>query len=225
MTDRGAPLAGGSAVVCPLCGARTARAFAQLGERQYFSCATCALVHLAPAQRLSADAEHAHYTTHENSPHDLRYRAFLNQLAAPLMQRLPEGAQGLDFGSGPGPTLSVMLEEQGFPTSSYDPFFAPAPLLLERRYDFVSCSETVEHFFHPGDEFRKLDGLLRPGGWLGIMTTVLTDNVTFTAWHYPRDPTHVSFYRSSTFEWIAAHFGWALTRPHPNVALFQQRAE
>ncbi len=211
--------------LCPLCGTPDAFAFARVHERDYFSCGTCALVHLERSQRLTSERERVHYGTHQNSPDDPRYRAFLAQLAEPLVERLSPGAVGIDIGSGPGPTLSVMFEEQGFPTSDYDPFFAPDALLLHRAYDFVSCSETVEHFFSPGDEFRQLDRLLRPGGWLGIMTTVLRADEDFTAWHYPRDPTHVSFYRPSTFEWIAAEYGWTLVRPHPNVALFQQRAQ
>ena len=96
-------------------------------------------MHLAHTQRLSPERELAHYNTHQNSPGDPRYRAFLDQLAAPLMARLPSGAEGLDFGSGPGPALSVIFGEHGFPTSIYDPFFAPDPLLLTRDYDFVSC--------------------------------------------------------------------------------------
>jgi hypothetical protein len=31
----------------------------------------------------------------------------------PLLERLPMRAHGLDFGSGPGATLSVLLEERG----------------------------------------------------------------------------------------------------------------
>jgi hypothetical protein len=224
VVDRTASAAGHADVNCPLCSEHTARAFARVGERDYFSCDTCGLVHLARSQRLSREHEHAHYNTHENSPVDVRYRAFLNTLAAPLIERLPTGAEGLDFGSGPGPTLSVMLAEQGFQTSTYDPFFAPDRRVLNRTYDFVSCSETIEHFFDPGEEFRRLDGLLGPRGWLGIMTTVLRTDEDFPSWHYHRDPTHVSFFRVDTLEWIAARYGWTLVRPHVNVALFQQRA-
>ena len=66
-----------------------------------------------------------------------------------------------------------MLEEQGYRMSLYDPFFAPSPDALERRYDFITCTETVEHFYQPGKEFRRLDRLLRSGGWLGVMTEML----------------------------------------------------
>ncbi|HEX2205316.1 MAG TPA: class I SAM-dependent methyltransferase [Longimicrobium sp.] len=209
---------------CPLCGAGEARPFAEAHGRRYWECGRCRLVFLDPAQRLDAAAERAHYGTHENDPDDPGYRAFLDRLAAPLAARLAPGAEGLDYGSGPGPALARMLEERGFGMSLYDPFFAPDASVLERAYDFVTCTETAEHFFAPGDEFRRFDALLRPGGWLGVMTEMRTDERDFARWRYARDPTHVSFYRAETMEWIARAHGWALERPHRDVALFHKPA-
>jgi len=175
-----------------------------------------------PADRVGADAERARYETHENDPADPRYRAFLDRLAVPLAERVPPGSEGLDYGSGPGPTLSLMLEERGFVMSIYDPFFQPERDVLARVYDFVTCSETAEHFFHPAEELARLDALLRPGGWLAVMTGVLTDDLIFADWWYVRDPTHVCFYTPWTLRWIAEHHGWSLERPSTNVALFRK---
>jgi SAM-dependent methyltransferase len=207
---------------CPLCRSGRIRAFARVDERQYFECALCRLVHLAPAQRLDRNTEKQHYALHENDPADLAYRAFLAQLAKPLAACLPAGAEGLDFGSGPGPTLSVMFEELGFDMQIYDPFFAPDPALLRRTYDFIACTETVEHFFSPADEFDLLDRMLRPGGWLGIMTGLLTVDREFADWHYVRDPTHVSLYRPATMDWIAARYGWNLEFSGRDVVLLHK---
>jgi len=192
--------------------------------RHYFACDCCALVHLARENRLAREQEAAHYGTHENSPDDLRYRGFLDRLRLPLVERLTHGAQGLDFGSGPGPTLSVMFEERGFPMQIYDPFFAPDASVLHRQFDFVSCSETAEHFFDPAAEFARFDRLLRPGGWLAIMTMMTPARSQFRQWHYPRDPTHVCFYGLDTMRWIAQQYGWQLELPHANVALFRSAA-
>ncbi|MEX2353228.1 MAG: class I SAM-dependent methyltransferase, partial [Gammaproteobacteria bacterium] len=134
---------------------------------------------------------------------------------------LVEGACGLDYGSGPGPTLSVMLEERGFVMRNYDPFFADDVDALAGEYDFIACTETVEHFHHPGREFQCFDRLLRPGGWLGIMTGMRDPGTDFADWYYVRDPTHVSFYQMQTMEWLAQHFNWILQSPGPNVVLFQ----
>ena len=207
---------------CPLCRSTRTRPFAHAHGRRYFECEVCRLVFLSPGDRLDAAAERAHYGTHRNDPADPGYRAFLDRLAAPLVERLTPGAEGLDYGSGPGPTLSPMLEERGFPMRVYDPFFAPDEAPLRRTYDFVTCTETAEHFFRPAAEFDRLDRLLRPGGWLGVMTEWLREGAVFEGWRYARDPTHVCFYRPETMAWIAAHRGWLLESPRPGVFLFRK---
>ena len=175
--------------------------------------------------RLSAEAERAHYLTHENDPADPRYRAFLGQLWQPLRERLPAGAHGLDYGSGPGPTLHRMAAEDGFPCAHYDPFFTPDPSCLDRTYAFVTCSETAEHFHRPAREFARLGKLLQPGGWLGVMTERLPAAASFPEWYYLRDPTHVCFYAEETFRWIAANFGFGEPEfPGPRVCLMQAAA-
>lgn len=207
---------------CPLCEGVEVDRFAAVEGRPYLRCVRCALTFLHPAHRLDPVRERARYETHENDPSDPRYRAFLDRLAEPLVQRLQPGMRGLDYGAGPGPTLSLMLTERGFPTAVWDPFFAPDPAALGRTYDFVTCTETAEHFFRPGEEFRRLDGLLATPGWLAVMTGILEDDGAFETWWYARDPTHVCFYRRETLAWIADARGWALTLPAPTVALFRK---
>lgn len=209
-------------MTCPLCGSREVRPFATLRAARYHRCGVCRLTFLDPPQRLDGDAERAHYGTHENSADDPRYRAFLNRLAAPLAERVPAGAEGLDFGSGPLPVLAMMMREQGFRMRAYDPFFLADDDALRQRYDFIACSETAEHFFDPAAEFARLDALLRPGGWLGVMTEMLSDDAAFTGWRYARDPTHVSFYRAETMRWIGERHGWDLERAGAHVTLFRK---
>lgn len=209
-------------MVCPLCDHQDAGPFAGVHGRRYLRCGACLLTFLHPGDRLGPEAERAHYETHENDPADPGYRSFLRRLADPLLARLEPGMEGLDYGSGPGPALSVLLREEGFETANYDPFFAPDARLLDRTWDFVTCTETAEHFFDPGTEFRRLKRLLRRPGRLAVMTRLLGDDAGFEAWWYTRDPTHVSFYRSETLEWIATAHEWELERPAADVALFLQ---
>lgn len=175
-----------------------------------------------PAGRPTPEEERERYEMHENDPADPAYRSFLDRLASPLIERLPAAAEGLDYGSGPGPALARMLREVGHPTAVYDPFFAPARAALERTYDFITCTETAEHFHAPGEEFARLDAMLRPGGWLGLMTEVRDPSQPMESWWYARDPTHVCFYEPETLRWLAAHFGWEMERPHRNVGLFHK---
>ena len=206
---------------CPLCGTLGGALHATREVARYFACGVCQLVWLDPALYLDAASELARYRTHENDPADPRYRAFLNRLMAPLLPHLRPGARGLDFGSGPGPTLSLMLTEAGFSCTDYDPYFAPYADRLSQQYDFVTCSETAEHFQQPAREFALLASLLRPGGWLAIMTQMLPADQDFAEWYYPRDPTHVVFYQPATFHWLARHYGWQVQFPAPHVVLCQ----
>ncbi|MEX2571226.1 MAG: class I SAM-dependent methyltransferase [Gemmatimonadota bacterium] len=207
---------------CPLCHGRGTRSHALVQGRRYHACAECGLIHMDPADRLDPEAERSHYGHHENDPGDPRYRAFLDRLATPLAERLEPGARGLDFGSGPGPALSTMLEERGFVVSDYDPFFAPGAAVLRQTFDFVAATETVEHFFDPRREFDLLDRLLRPGGLLGIMTQWRPPARAFEQWRYARDPTHVSFYGSETMEWIGRRYGWDVENLPRDVTIFRK---
>ena len=56
---------------------------------------------------LSAEDEKARYDLHQNSPNDNRYRQFLNRIFVPMQERIAPESCGMDFGSGPGPTLSI----------------------------------------------------------------------------------------------------------------------
>lgn len=207
---------------CPVCRSLEPLPLLSIAGRDYWACAACEARFLDPRQHPSRAEEYAHYLQHENDPMDPGYRRFLARLAEPLLARLPIGAKGLDFGCGPGPALGAMLREAGHPMALYDPFFRPDPTVLQGRYDFITCTETVEHFHHPAAELERLDRLLVPGGWLGIMTCFQIDDAGFAAWHYRRDPTHVVFYRAVTWRYLAAARGWPCEIPVKNVVLLRK---
>jgi len=103
----------------------------------------------------------------------------------------------------------------------YDPYFAPETGTLNQRYDFITCTEAFEHFKHPGRELEKLNRLIKRGGWLGVMTEMLTTDSDFPNWYYHRDPTHICFFKRETMDWIASRFGWKADYPGRNVTLYQ----
>lgn len=193
-----------------------------VAARHYHKCPTCLARFLDPAQFPSAEQERAQYLTHENAVEDPGYRRFLSKLAGPLLARLAPAAQGLDYGCGPGPALAAMLSEAGHHVALYDPFFAPDPAPLAQVYDFVTCTEAAEHFHRPAAEFARLRGLVRPGGWLAVMTCFQTDDARFAGWQYRADPTHIVFYRAETFRHLAQGWGWQCEIPVKNVALLQR---
>lgn len=203
---------------CPLCHSE-ADWFLTADSMDYFRCPTCALRFVDAAVRPHRSAEFAHYQHHENDVDDPRYRAFLSRLADPLLKMLKPGSVGLDYGCGPGPALAAMLCEAGHKMDVSDPFFAPDPAPLSRQYDFITCTEVAEHFHDPAAEFKRLASMLRPGGFLGVMTCFQTEDARFEGWHYRKDPTHVVFYREETFRWIARKLDWHVQFPRKDVAV------
>ncbi|MCC6301733.1 MAG: class I SAM-dependent methyltransferase [Gammaproteobacteria bacterium] len=200
-----------SADACPLCGAPGVTPHHRDAAREYLRCPACALIHVPARHHLTAAQEKQRYDLHRNDPHDAGYRRFLARLFEPLAARLAPGAAGLDYGCGPGPALAMMFEEAGFPMRVYDPYYAPDRGALAREYDFLSCTEAAEHFSNPDAEWRRIVSLVRPGGWIGLMTGLYDEAPAFAGWYYKNDPTHVCFYARRTLEWLAR--GHRLT-PH-----------
>ena len=190
------------------------------GVREFWQCDCCDLVFVPPEFHLPECAEVERYLMHNNDPSDSGYRSFLSRLWDELKPRLSDGATGLDFGCGPGPALGQMMQEDGFEVSLYDPHFFPDRSVLERRYDFVTCTETVEHLRSPLKEFKLIDSLLVPGGRFGVMTGMLEDRADFARWYYQRDPTHIGFYSRRTMLWVGCEMGWDVEFPSTNVTLF-----
>lgn len=196
------------------------------GEGQsYHRCRRCGAVCLESSALPDPVAEEQRYRQHRNDPGDAGYRSFLGRVVTPLLERLSPGSRGLDFGCGPGPALAAMFGEAGHEVALYDPFFAPDPSVLGGTYDFVTATEVVEHLHRPHDEFLRLRGLLRPGGWLGIMTKFLVEPALFGDWRYRRDLTHVTFYDEGTFRYLARRLGLDLYVPEADVVLLQRPAD
>jgi SAM-dependent methyltransferase len=189
----------------------------------YYQCQNCRLIFVPPADRPAREEEFARYETHQNDPDDEDYRNFLGQLFHPLNELMEPKSKGLDFGSGPGPTLNIMFEEKGHEMQIYDSFYANDPTVFEETYDFITATEVVEHLFHPGKELRNLWGCLRPDGYLGIMTKIAKDDKEFFAdWHYRLDLTHVTFFTKDTFRWLASHWNASVNFPADRVIIFQK---
>lgn len=210
------------APLCPLCWSTDGRPFYQ-DSREYFRCPVCSLVFVPPHQFLSPVQEKAEYELHQNAADDAGYRRFLARLFDPVSQRLTPHSRGLDFGCGPGPALSVMFQEAGHSMAIYDPFYAPDPAPLQQQYDFIVASEVVEHLHHPRHELDRLWSCLKAPGLLGIMTKRVISQDAFSRWHYKRDLTHVCFYSSDTFRWLAVHWDATVVFPGSAVVLLSKR--
>lgn len=207
---------------CPICEGTETVFFLSVDGVDYRRCGLCKGTFMEYRYLPEKDFERERYLLHDNDPDDSAYRRFLARLAEPLLERLPPGLRGLDYGCGPGPALAAMMEEAGHAMRLYDPFFYPDLSVLADTYDFITCTEVAEHFHNPAEEFRKLDALLRPGGLLALMTSFQEDDGAFARWHYRREPTHVVFYRAETFQCLAGRHGWTCEIPIKDVVFFQK---
>lgn len=193
---------------CPLCLARKPlKNIRGADQRRYRLCGGCSLIFTDPQCYLSTAEEKAHYETHENSIENGSYVGFLNRLVEPMLPYLDRHMRGLDYGCGPGPTLSVMMQRRGIECEDYDPLFVKRK--LQPPYDFITATECFEHFHRPGEEIQRIASLLRPGGLLGVMTERWQSEEAFADWYYTRDPTHVSFYHTETFDYLCRRFGFS----------------
>ena len=192
---------------CTLCGNHVIfRLRAEQDKRIYYSCDQCQLIFVDPGMYLSRDEEKERYLQHNNGIDQPGYVRFLNRIIEPTLDFLKPGMTGLDYGCGPVPTLSRLLARAGITCYDYDPLFQKEHPL--EAYDFIFATECFEHFFKPALEIRKIVELLKPAGYLCIMTERYENVERFRTWYYKRDPTHVSFYHWNTFLFISRQFGF-----------------
>ncbi len=211
---------------CPLCqGLSTSllhKGGKASGNRDFLHCGECDLVFVPRSQLLDSQQQNDRYLEHNNDVYDPDYRKFLSRLYDELKPHLLTGAKGLDYGSGPGPALVAMMREDGFDVDMFDIFFHNDEAVLEKTYDFITCTETAEHFTDPASEFQRLFAMMREPAWLGIMTGMLADWSQFPDWYYHHDPTHVNFFSAKTMSWIAQKHQYTATYPAENVVLFRK---
>jgi len=194
---------------CPLCYTKSLQPEIEgpVG-RFFYLCEICKLVFEGKNNRPNRDAEKERYLEHNNSIQQEGYVNHLNQAIKPALKYLKPDFRGLDYGCGPVPTLHLLVEQEGFTCEFYDPIFFPEfPL---GSFDFIFATECFEHFFRSAHELQKLEGLLKPGGILVVMTQLWKDIARFKAWRYAQDTTHVVFYHEQTFRYISAHFGFEI---------------
>ena len=199
---------------CPLCQSPSGE-FAETTERQYRFCPTCRLVFVPPEFFISEEDEIRRYLEHENSLDNPGYVDMFRKKIDSIRQTCAGVRSVLDFGCGYAPVLKTLLEREGFEAAGYDPHFFP-DWNPDARYDLVISTETFEHLKEAGREWDKVAGVLKPDGYLAVMTQFYPvaqerpEPKEFLNWYYHRDPTHICFYTPHTFEWIARHKGFQL---------------
>ena len=209
--------------ICTVCKNNKIEFFLNIENLDYWQCKLCKATMLNPIHYISSNKEKKHYLKHNNEIDDTRYRDFLTNLIEPLKDKICVNDIGLDYGCGYAPALADILKKDGFNIELYDPFFFKNENIFFRKFNFITCSEVVEHFFKPYEEFNMIDTLLTSNSWFAIMTSFMTEDYLFKNWHYRRDPTHVVFYKKRTFKIIANQRNWKINFPSKNIVLFNKK--
>jgi len=209
-------------ITCPLCTSENNSLFYKDHLRDYLECANCHLVFVPNEYHLSLAEEKERYDTHNNNPKDYRYRQFLSQLTNPLNLLIPSRSFGLDFGCGPGPTLSLMLEEKGHRVELYDKFYYQNQSVFKKTFDFITLTEVLEHLSDPIFEIERLKSILKPDGVIAIMTQTLTQNTDFKAWYYKNDPSHIGFYNQKSLGYLADYLELEITHYSERVIFLKK---
>ena len=100
------------------------------------------------------------------------------------------------------------MEREGIKTEVYDLNFFP-DFPKNKTFDLVISTETFEHFKNPMKDIQQAANCVSYSGFLAVMTRFypmkkeIPCGESFSKWYYKRDPTHIVFYTSKTFEWLA----------------------
>jgi hypothetical protein len=190
-------------------------------KRNYYQCQQCFLIFADRKHHLSPKDEKHRYAQHNNGIDQPGYVNFLSQVIDPALNYINNDMVGCDYGCGPVPTLSKLVEREGIRCHDYDPLFEFNPPL--EKYDFIFSTECFEHFFNPKEDFVNIDSLLKVEGYLMIMTLQYKSPDQFQDWFYKKDYTHVSFYHKNTFKYICIKYNYKMVLNDYNRVVILQK--
>jgi len=213
-------------IQCPLCESldHSHFAFQKAYERDFYECHDCGMIFVARYQLLSEKEEKSRYDLHENHIRSKGYEKFLRRLINPIKELCSPDSSGLDFGEGPYPMLREIFAEDGYnKVKGYDPYYNRNEDVLSTHYDFITCSEVIEHAKSPLFLLQTLKNSLKHGGYLVISTGIYSKDHDFLAWQYTHDDTHVNFFTDKTILWISKSFSFEIKQRAKDLVIFLKK--
>lgn len=194
---------------CKICKNDTKMIQDKAQQKAYNICKNCQAIMLQDNFLVTNDREKAQYENHNNTFQSKGYVKMFEDFLDFFWNDLDENKiNALDFGSGPGPVLSQILEKKGLQVDIYDKFYQPKKVFTNKQYDLITSTEVFEHLQNPFATLSLLKKHLKKDGMIAIMTLFHDNNEeNFLKWWYRRDPTHILFYTPKTFEVLARMCG------------------
>lgn len=209
-------------MTCPVCQHEVSLYVHPVTRILFYQCFHCELMFKDPKHYPTPDDEKKRYLSHQNNLSDEGYVRFLMDFIDRAIK--PYAVHHLlDYGCGPSPVLQSILKQTYDRVDGYDPFFYP--MKPDHRYDMIMATEVLEHLHHPMETLHDMHQLMKPQGYLSIMTLFRPYHPDdFNQWFYIRDTTHVMFYTPKTLEIIASLMKWDLIDcDQKRIAVFQKK--
>lgn len=213
---------------CVICNHYTNRIDDPQIKVTYSHCEQCGFIYKDKEFHLNKAQEVEQYQRHNNSFESKGYVEMFQRFIDHHIKPLNVKGKALEFGSGPGPVLKEMLsEDKELEVFDFDPFFNCNIEYRNHKFDLITTTEVVEHFYDPMKEFKHLSSLLAPNGYLVVMTKLRNmSQKEFLNWWYRRDFTHVSFYHKRTIDYIAKECGLTVIFNNmENIVIFQNQKD
>lgn len=220
---------------CPMCRAAEARYFGNKNGYTLFRCGACGFLYLDPmpaAEDVARLYEGAAGAAIESYPKaaSRRRRGFIK---AAKFARYIRGRDILDVGCGGGFVVDAMrcagaravgIDPHGpsidyarrtFPECEFHCGVAESFQTTGRKFDFLYCSEVIEHVPDADSFTAALAELCRPGGFVFITTPDIGH------WRVPKDlvswdlvdpPQHVRYFTTESLRLLLERHGFALRR-------------
>ena len=208
---------------CRLCAASCDNSITLKDKSVYYHCSNCGYIFVSKSGLPEKEVEKARYLTHENDADDESYLNYIKKSTDLLFKYNSSPESLLDYGCGPAKAMLRLYSDKINLIHSYDPIFHPMEFNSADQYEAIACIEAIEHFYHPYKELEKINSLLKPGGYLLFRTEFQSSLENLENWWYRRDPTHVGFFNSKTWDFIAEKFAWKmLDQEDERYQLFQK---
>ena len=204
---------------CSLCNSVTTF-FIEHKNRSFYKCTHCDSILLDTNHYLEFNDEKQRYDKHSDDIEDEGYQQFVDPIVKAVKQGFKESDKGLDYGCGKTAIIENLLKRKQYAIVGYDPIYFSNQEILTSKYNYITCCEVVEHFYHPQQEFFKLSQLLLPEGKLFLKTNLFKDTIDFKGWWYKNDPTHVIFYTKISMEFIKKAYNFRDLKFHKNYIEF-----
>lgn len=196
---------------CKVCDTKTNEILISDFNKEYHVCSKCDCIFLDSKYYLSNEEEKYRYSKHDNHPQNSGYVKMFNDFLSIAVEPFLKEGVALDFGCGHGPVLADILKKRGFVVDVYDYYFYPDWEPVKDKYNLVTTTEVLEHIANPHSVFEVFSEIIKPGGFLALMTLFLPkEKSKFYNWWYPKDETHIVFYNEKTISFLAEKYGFEI---------------